>query len=297
MFFGSRMISIYKNKFYEEPSWTGRLNIIERNNKIETVELREHLDYTLRIYTDLKRSNGDLVLNPRHHYIVSCDISRGTGASNSVLSIIDVNLCKLVGIYVNAYIDVVDFAELAVGISRWAYNAYLIWEANGPGDTFGKRVLRQGYHNIYWNKDERAETRATSKKPGWYNTSGPNGTKFAVLNSLDAGMAEALKPERNYHYLEIPDDKVLSEMMNYIFAEGKTDVLSTDEIGETSSEGKFAHGDRVISVSLGFFALKYQPKKNFREERTPPKESFQYRFMQALKRKNKKNYNIRQYRY
>lgn len=302
MFFSSSLLAVYKNRYaisQDDPEvYRGRLATnSSRDGKVTGVTYSDHMDYTFQWYGELRKSKGNLCPDPRHNYIVSCDISRGTGASNSVAVIIDVNLRTAVGVYVNAYIDTTDFAELAVGIAKWCNNAYLIWEANGPGDTFGKRVLKQGYHNIYWFKDERAERGKHGKKPGWYNTPGVNGSKYAVLESMDAGLFEALKPEKNFHYLIIPDTNTLTEMMKYVFAEGRTDVVSTDETGIQSSEGKFAHGDRVIATSLGFFALKYQPQRNFIEQRHPPKNSFQARYERWINRKRTQNTGRRKYRY
>jgi len=302
MFFSSQLLALYKNRYtvpLEDPDVIrGKMYTdIEGGGKVTNATFKEHIDHNFQWYDELKLFKGKMCPNPRHNYIVSCDISRGTGASNSVAAIIDVNLRKLVGVYVNAYIDTTDFAELAVGLSRWCNDAYLIWEANGPGDTFGKRVLKQGYHNIYWNKDERTERGKHGKKPGWYSTPGINGSKYSILDGMDAGMSEALTAEKNFHYLIIPDHYTLMEMMDYVFAEGRTDVISSTETGNSSSEGKFAHGDRVIAVSLGFFALKYQPKKNFRDVRNPPNESFQARFNKWKKKRSQTKRGRRKYRY
>jgi len=296
-FFSPDVLSTYENKFAHEATFQGRFLPTMDNGIISGGGLQRHEDGNLLLYSELRHDrDGKLIMNPRHNYIVACDISRGTGASNSVAVIVDVNDRKVVGVWCDGYTDVVDFAELAVGLCKWLGGAFLIWEANGPGDTFGKRVDKQNYHNYYWYKDERTVGAKESKKPGWYNTPGVNGTKISVLTDLDAGLNEALKTERLNHYIEIPDEYVLSEMCNYIFAAGRADVIASDEVA-SSSEGKFAHGDRVMGVALAFFALKYQPPKNFQEKRTPPQESFERRYQKWLRAKKAKERGQRKYRY
>ncbi|KKL26133.1 hypothetical protein LCGC14_2398330, partial [marine sediment metagenome] len=54
-----------------------------------------------------------------HNYMVCCDIARGTGSSNSVAQIIDVNTGEQVGIWVCPNTTPDAFADQAVAICKW----------------------------------------------------------------------------------------------------------------------------------------------------------------------------------
>lgn len=231
-----------------------------------------------------------------HNYIVSCDISRGTGASNSVLAICDVNQRELVGLYANPFIDVPDFAELAVAVCKWLGGAYLIWEANGPGDTFDKTIWKLGYNKVYINVNERKITRKRTQNRGWRSTPGPNGSKLAMLDHLDSALVESLKPERYYRYIIIHDEALINELEDYMFMPGRIDAnlssMVTDESG-----AKYAHGDRVIAVGLAVLAMTEARPADLKKKRIPPTGSFEYRFRKWKEEQGYNNRKMRRYRY
>jgi len=87
---------------------------------------------------------------PRGEYSVGADVSVGTGASNSTLSVTDKKTGRKVCAYANPRIPDYEFARLAVAVCRWFYDAFLIWEQNGPGRSFGNEVLKLEYPNIFF---------------------------------------------------------------------------------------------------------------------------------------------------
>jgi hypothetical protein len=200
-----------------------------------------------------------------HNYIVSCDISRGTGSSNSVATITDVNTSEIVGVYVNPFIDVTDFAELAVALCLWtgggSRKTYLIWEANGPGDTFAKRVRKIGYGFVYYKINERQKTRkrSSNKTYGWYSTTGMNGSKNDLLSEFDAAISESLVKNKRFPHIIIHDIELIRECRDYIFLGDRIDVGLSTQVTD-SSGARYAHSDRVISAALAMLAMKEQPK-------------------------------------
>jgi hypothetical protein len=228
-----------------------------------------------------------------HNYIVACDISRGKGVSNSVATICDVNTHEVVGIYVNPFIDVTDFAELAVALCLWCgggtKSAYLIWEANGPGDTFASRVRKLGYHFVYYKVNERNKTRKrqSNKQYGWYSTGGINGTKNDLLGMLDAAISESLVKVKRFPYLIIHDLQTVREMRNYIFMGDTTDVGLASQATETSG-AKYAHSDRVISTALIMLALKEQPKASIKQAQKVRKNTLAGRLLERRRERQRK---------
>jgi hypothetical protein len=103
-----------------------------------------------------------------HNYIIGADISRGTGKSNSVAAIYDVNTSELVGLWTDNYTDMPTFAEQVVAICEWCGGTrkpFLIWEANGA-DLFDKIIRKLGYWNVYTKRDERAKVPKFQNKRG-----------------------------------------------------------------------------------------------------------------------------------
>ena len=85
--------------------------------------------------------NGKLPPGP---YCVGCDIAAGTGASNSVLVVAHCVTGEKVLEYASSHTRPEEFAVFALAVCRWAHNAYLIWEALGPGRQFGARLIELG---------------------------------------------------------------------------------------------------------------------------------------------------------
>jgi hypothetical protein len=220
-------------------------------------------------------SNGRLQQD--HNYVVSCDISRGTGSSNSVLTILDTNTNEEVGLYVDPNIDVPDFAAYAVAAWTWVGGAkkpLLIWEANGPGETFGKQVAKYKGVRYYCRRNERSKTpEADVEKMGWYSTKGENGTKMDLLMMLDTAIQIALKNPSHRQAVVIHDEQTCVEMENYIYAAGHVDVGPAAQVTETSG-ARYAHADRVISLGMALLGrLGQRPGKPSEEKRGPDRNS------------------------
>jgi hypothetical protein len=106
----------------------------------------------------------------RSNYVIGCDISSGTGASNSALSVLDRQTGEKVAEWVNSKTDPAALASIAIALCKWFYDAFLIWEANGPGRIFGGRIQALGYGNYFFKKVERSVSKKTTDVPGWYST-------------------------------------------------------------------------------------------------------------------------------
>jgi len=185
-----------------------------------------------------------------HNYAVGCDISRGTGASNSVAAVIDVNTSELVGLLVTPYHRQEQFAELVVALCEWlggVERPLLNWEKNGAND-FEARLDELGYYN-FWDSNKNFY--------GWRSSGGPNGTKIELLNSYEAALFEGQKEKTEFDFLHIYDEQTINEMAQYVFFEGRVDVGPATMQTE-SSGAKAAHGDRPIAVAIANLCAKQQ---------------------------------------
>lgn len=107
---------------------------------------------------------------PKGTYVVGVDIAMGTGASNSCISVVNIHTGEKVAEYVDHRIYPEKLAELAVSICEWFYHAKLIWEKDGPGSMFGRRIIQLQYSNLYLSRNEQVLTVRMSDMPGWKST-------------------------------------------------------------------------------------------------------------------------------
>jgi len=213
---------------------------------------------------------GDLTKNrpnQNHNYIVSCDISLGAGVSNSVAGVYDVNTHEKVGTFVSPDLPPEEFADQVIAICHWVggltRKPFLIWEANGPGISFDKRVQFHNYNFVYFLSDERSiQRRGKSKRRrGWYNT---KKSKYDLLLELRTALNEGLKTNPILKSLIVYDEDTISEYERYLFLEnGDIGFLgSADE----SSGAKLTHADRVIADGLAVIAMSDVKKAAINEQ-------------------------------
>jgi len=227
-----------------------------------------------------------------HNYIVSCDISMGNGASNSVIGVYDVNTYEKVGIFVCPNTPPETLADQAVAIGKWAGGrtgqAYMIWEANGPGNAFGQRIRKHNYKFVYRARNERTISRKRTNKLGWYSTGGVNGTKYDLLVNLRMALAEGLKTNPTHKALIVYDEATVSEYEDYIFFENGTVGLSSS--ADESSGARSAHGDRVIADGMAVLAMQEQPKAAVNLLPTLTYDSYAYRQRKRRQDEEEENY-------
>jgi hypothetical protein len=287
-FFDDTNLVRIEKKYVRDPDYTGTIKYEIQNKRPVDITFKRGGPKLIKWWGPLPGGR------PRqdHNYIVSCDISRGTGNSNSVATITDVNTNEVVGIYVNPFIDVTDFAELAVALCLWAgggtRTAYLIWEANGPGDTFSARVRKIGYNFVYYkvNEKNKIRKRSANKQYGWISSPGINGSKNDLLGALDAALDESLQRNVRFPHLIIHDIETLREMRDYIFLGDRVDVGLSSQALE-SSGARYAHGDRVISTAMVMLAMKEQPKASVRKKQRTRKHSMLNRMQKRREERRK----------
>jgi hypothetical protein len=286
MFFDTGMIERLKSRFVKKPNRTGEVNFAyRRDGSISDVKWSDKSKGRVRWWGQLENGKPDKC----HNYIVSCDISYGRGASNSVAAVCDVNTQELCGLFVDPFININDFADYAVALAKWLGNAYLIWEANGPGNEFDHRVRFQKYGRVYIPRNERQRKRKKQNKRGWISSPGVNGTKIDMLNRLDAALLESLRDPPLSTYIIVHDEQTLRELEDYIFSPSKIDVEPSSLVTETSG-ARYAHGDRVIALGMAVMAMETCPKAVNKMKIIPKRNTFQYRWEQAQKEKlNKPN--------
>jgi hypothetical protein len=257
--FDNESLQLIKEKFIRDADYSGEVlfDSIKINEKLSI----KNVKFTYGGSKSRLKWWGQLPnLRPdqNHNYIISVDISRGRGASNSVIQIIDINKREQVGEWCDPYIDVTDLAEQVLAICQWVGGAsklpFLIWEANGPGETFESRIRKYGYSKIYIRKSVGKRHNTTLDSYGWHSSSGRNGTKMIMLYQLDGALIESLKEVKKHNYIIIHSIWLLNELSDYCFGESREDANISTAVDE-STGAKMSHGDRVIPIGMACIAM------------------------------------------
>lgn len=222
-------------------------------------------------------------------YVLGVDVSAGTGASNSCISILDLRLREKVGELAEPKLDGRELAEIAVQIGRWFEDwtetpALVIWEAQGVGRAFGKRLLELEYENMYYSGKLDPDTTKT-RVPGFWATAISQQTLLRDYNvALCRGefiehSAAGLRECYNFKYFE-------SGRVDHYQA-----IASQDPSGARDN-----HGDRVRANAL---ALKggagiLEPVPDIEGGALEPKYPCFYNEMQEVRRQRRENRRLEQ---
>lgn len=204
-------------------------------------------------------------------YIISADISKGQGASNSVMNISCVETREKIMEFADANTPPHEFARLACATALWCGGKtklpLIIWENNGdPGLDFGRQLVHvYHYPKIYFDKATGTLRQKVGKRYGWRST--PD-KKAEALGLLRRAYAHGQYVNRS--------ELAVIEAGSYISYEGGG--IGPAALVHESDSSRKAHGDRVIADMLFIWALADQgngvrklPSKN-------PQRSFGGRF-------------------
>ncbi len=184
-------------------------------------------------------------------YAIGADISNGTGASNSCLSVGDKRTGEQVAILTTPHMRPDQLGKVAVALARWFNNAVIVPEANGPGRIFIAVIVDDcGYTNMWWRtNNELSLSRKASMVPGWYAT---KETKLA----LHGEFRRALGTERMAAECIIRDKATLEECRQLVFSPtgGVTHSGAVSSIDPSGA--KENHADRPTGAALMWKGMK-----------------------------------------
>lgn len=178
-------------------------------------------------------------------YAIAGDIATGTGASNSVLTVGDKSQNEQVAEFADPNTMPHDLAKYAIALAKWFNEAFMIWEANGPGRIFGNTVIDLSYGNVYYKVRDESITKPVSDVPGWYST---KETKYALMGEYNRSLKSS--------DIIIRSDVAIEECREYVFMPNGSVQHVKSINSEDPSGANDNHGDRVISCALLNKALK-----------------------------------------
>ena len=168
------------------------------------------------------------------------DVSHGTGASNSVTSVVNLVSGRKVALWKDPKTDPLSFAEETIALCKWFNNGYLAWDASGPsGRSFSNRVVEKKYHRIYYRKSEGAVRGRASDQPGYF------------LNPEDkAVLLRDYRSKLQDRLFINPSESGMREALEFIVEPGGRVIHSAAANSQDPTGAREAHGDEVIADAL-----------------------------------------------
>lgn len=194
-------------------------------------------------------------------YVLGADISFGTGASESCISVYDYRTKTKVLEFAHNKTGPTDLASIAYALGHWFMGqdstpAFAIWESNGPGRTFGSRLLELGYPNVFYRTNEQAYRSRRTDFPGWHST-----LEFKSDLILQYGTAVL-----NGNIINRSKRAVL-QLGEYIYLE--TGGIGHGQLGDlrSPSDAKSGHGDLVVADMMCYRGFKEFSSQSIQEDR------------------------------
>jgi hypothetical protein len=235
-----------RNEWVRDPRYVGNLEYSMPD--CQPVEFVEDSNGIMSLWMHPAATGGP----PKDaRYVIGADIAMGTqdtsqrGSSNSCLSIADAQTAEKIAEVVASGIEPAEFAAITVATARWFNNALLLWEGNGPGGIFGTVVLRLGYRNIYYRRNEMTLSKRTTDMPGWWST---RDTKRLLLGEYNKALREKLFINRSY--------AAIDEARMYVFTSSGAVAHARSETTIDPSGARENHGDRVVADALCWLGLR-----------------------------------------
>lgn len=285
-FFTPGNIDIHIAMFGREPKtrWDIRLKKeipnseikqIIKTKKLDRAEIRRDKNGSLRVWTNLILGRPDQAKD----YIFGIDLSKGQGASNSVISI----KCKQTGEKIAEWRDAntppYEMARIVIAVALWCGGRrklpFLKWEMNGPGWDFGKLIVKE-FHYPYYYTDQKVGNvyDRKLKSYGWHAS--PN-SKQELLETYDRFLAHGGFINHSIWSLE--------EAKLYVWYDDGG--IGPACLVKENRSAKKTHGDCVIADALTL-DNKDIPRTTIADSLVIPERSFGHRLKQFRDGKKKK---------
>lgn len=244
-FFDALTIRTYRKNVCIEPKLVGELEYDE--NSYAPREFVKKTNGRLKLWCALG-ANGRP--SDQFLYCQGIDISMGTGASDSVIAVWNMESGEKVAEFVCNQTKPHELAEMAMALGRFFRStntpeAYTIWEANGGGGSnFGDTFYKLGYRNFYWRRNEERVDGKSSMVPGWWSS---DKLKVRLIGGYMKKISEG--ECRNY------SDQSMQECLQYVYTQNGKVIHAKAKNNIDPSAISENHGDRVIADSLAMWVI------------------------------------------
>ena len=274
-FFESVTIEQHRKLFARPPrrvmtiNWKKGLSdedVIDALRKADVKKLQRNSGGPWRVWTATDESGRP---DQTKTYTIGIDISKGQGASNSVMSITCNETYEKIAEFADANTPPFELARLACAAAIWCggrnKRPLVIWENNGdPGADFGRQLVHTfRYPTIYYDRQVGTIREKAGKRYGWRSSPEKKAAALGVLRK-----AYYKGTFRNH------SEEALNECLTYVTYEGGG--IGPAVLVEESETARKAHGDRVIADMLSVWGIIEAPKYKT-SDRVVPQRSFGHR--------------------
>lgn len=266
-FFDKGLITVLQEQYCLPAYWEGDIDVEEESDR--PTGLTRGKNGPLRLWCHLDGQSRP----PEAAYGAGCDISAGTGATNSCLSIINAQTGEKVAEYTSPFLRPDQMAHKVAGLCNLFKGidgspTLLAWEMAGPGTAFGKEIIRLGFRHIYYRVSEsKLVPKNTSDTPGWYPT--PD-MRRVLLEQYRSALSLRQCLNRSFEALQ---ETLFFEHTKTGNIEHKGgDKMHNIETGDVDPSGAGSnHGDRVIADALAWkmCRLLFKPADKKKLDGTP----------------------------
>ena len=212
-----------------------------RKRDLKCLRYKQNKKGKLSVWTNLINKRPDQARD----YVFGIDLSKGQGASESVVSI----KCKQTGHKIAEWCDIntppYEMARVVIALALWCGGSNphklpsLKWEMNGPGWDFGRLIVKLFYYPYYYKQKTSGEvSEKQTKKYGWHSSTA---AKYELMSLYNRVLAHG-----GYYNPSIP---ALEQAKLYVEYEGNR-ILPASLIGNKDDINSKAHGDKVIADAL-----------------------------------------------
>lgn len=248
-YFEATVLEQHKKLFARPPRYTGQIvfkaklpdeAVIEAIFKKDLSAVRRVASKgPWRIWCELRKGRPD----QSRTYTMGVDLSKGQGASNSVISVLCNETREKVMEFADANTPPHEMARLAAAAAIWIGGRngrpHLIWENNGdPGFTFGQQITNvYRYPDVYFDRAVGTLSERVGKRYGWRSSPEKKGVALGILRRAYA-----------HGKFKNPSKEALDEATTYIYYEGGG--IGPAALVSESDQARKTHGDRVIADML-----------------------------------------------
>jgi len=238
-FFDPETVELLRKKNVRPPTLTGDLEFDPET--LVPKRFTENTRGDIRLWMDLP--DGKVPYDMK--FAIGSDVSAGTGASNSVSSIVNIATNEKVGVFRTSHIRPNGFANYAMALAKFFNNAFMVWDASGPtGKTFTMRVMAAGYGNVYYRRMEKKVGQRVTDEPGYFLN--PEARTHVFENYRDSIGAQTFINRSVTAYIE---------MLQFIVKPGGIVEHSKAANSQDPTGAKSAHGDEVVADALANLGL------------------------------------------
>jgi hypothetical protein len=240
LFFDAEFIEVLRLKYCRPALLVGNLEFDDET--LEPKRFVEHEKGSLALWITLG-ANGRPAAD--RSFVLGSDVSAGTGASNSVSSVVDRSTGEKVGVLRSPHLRPTDFASISIALAKFFNRGFMVWDASGPtGKTFTQCVMKHGYGSIYYRRNEKKIGQQITDEPGYYLN--PQ-ARESLLEDYRAALAA--------HTFINRSDLGMKECLQFIRKPDGTIEHSAAANTQDPSGARTAHGDEVIADALACLGL------------------------------------------